>query len=331
MELAFKNMMDRLKNKGIKRIILDNIIVVFLAVMFIASTIATKDFMTDFNLTNLLRQHAAPTIMALGMLMVILTGGIDLSIGSIVAVTNVVCALLIVKNEVNPLLAIAAAIGIGLLCGMVSGYLIAYRKVAPFIATLAMMSIASSFSFILSEGTNVAIRNESWVRFGSMYLFQRPGVLGLPIQAFVMLVFIIIMFFVLNFTSYGRLVTAIGSNEEAVRLSGIRVSIIKFSTYCISGVFSAIGSILILTRSAVGTGRIGSGYELNAIAAVVIGGASLSGGRGTVLKTVAGVFVLALIGNIMNLLNIPSYPQDVIKGVIIIIAVLFQNAKSNDS
>lgn len=313
--------------KNIKQKLLDNIIIVFLVVLFIACIIATEDFLTDFNLTNLLRQYAAPTIMALGMLLVILTGGIDLSIGSIVAVTNVVCAMLIVQSEMNPFVAILAAIGIGLLSGAISGYLVAYRKVAPFIATLAMMSIASSFSFILSEGTNIAIRHEAWVQFGKTYLFQGPGVLGLPTQAAVMIVFVILLFLALRFTSYGRLVTAIGSNEEAVRLSGVRVNAVKFSVYCISGIFAAIGSILILTRSCVGTGRIGDGYELDAIAACVIGGASLAGGKGTVLKTVAGVFVLALIGNIMNLLNIPSYPQDVIKGVIIIIAVLFQNAK----
>lgn len=313
--------------KHIKQLLLENIIIVFLVVLFIACIIATEDFLTDFNLTNLLRQYAAPTIMALGMLIVILTGGIDLSIGSIVAVTNVVCAMIIVHNEIDPILSILATIGVGLLSGAISGYLIAYRKVAPFIATLAMMSIASSFSFIFSEGSNIAIRNTDWVNFGKLYLFQGPGILGLPVQAFIMIVFVIILFFVLRFTSYGRLVTAIGSNEEAVRLSGVRVNAIKFSVYCISGAFAAIGSILILTRSCVGTGRIGGGYELNAIAACVIGGASLSGGKGTVLKAVAGVFVLALIGNIMNLLNIPSYPQDVIKGVIIIIAVLFQDSK----
>jgi ribose transport system permease protein len=313
--------------KRIKQSLLSNIIVVFFIVLFIACIIATEDFLTDFNLTNLLRQYAAPTIMALGMLLVILTGGIDLSIGSIVAVTNVVCAMLIVNSKTDPFIAILASLGVGLLSGIISGYLIAYQRVAPFIATLAMMSIASSFSFIFSEGTNIAIRHEGWVTFGKTYLFQGPGVLGLPVQAGIMILFVIIVYFVTKFTSYGRLVTAIGSNEEAVRLSGVRVNAIKFSVYCISGICVALGSVLILTRSCVGTGRIGSGYELDAIAACVIGGASLSGGKGTVLKTVAGVFVLALIGNIMNLLNIPSYPQDVIKGVIIIIAVLFQNSK----
>ncbi len=311
----------------IKQMLVDNIIIVFFVVLFIACIIATEDFLTDFNLTNILRQYSAPTIMALGMLLVILTAGIDLSIGSIVAVTNVVCASLIVNSELNPAIAIAAAIGVGLLCGMISGYLVAYRNIAPFIATLAMMSIASSFSFILSDGTNIAIRNKGWVEFGKTYLFQRPGVLGLPTQAAIMIIFVVILFLVLKYTSYGRLVTAIGSNEEAVRLSGVRVNLVKFSVYSISGIFAAIGSILILTRSCVGTGRIGDGYELDAIAACVIGGASLAGGKGTVLKTVTGVFVLALIGNIMNLLNIPSYPQDVIKGIIIIVAVLFQNAK----
>ena len=315
--------------RRVKQSVLNNIIVLFFIVLFIACIIATNDFLTDFNLTNLLRQYSAPTIMALGMLLVILTGGIDLSIGSIVAVTNVVCAMLIVQSEAEPILAVMASIGVGLLSGIISGYLIAYQRVAPFIATLAMMSIASSFSFILSQGTNIAIRHEGWVKFGNTYLFQGPGVLGLPVQAGIMIVFVIILFLILKFTSYGRLVTAIGSNEEAVRLSGVRVNAIKFSVYCVSGICAALGSVLILTRSCVGTGRIGSGYELNAIAACVIGGASLAGGRGTVLKTVAGVFVLALIGNIMNLLNIPSYPQDVIKGVIIIIAVLFQNSKSN--
>lgn len=158
-------------------------------------------------------------------------------------------------------------------------------------------------------------------------MFQGPGVLGMPVQAMIMIILVAILFFVLHGTSYGRIVTAIGSNEEAVRLSGINVSGVKFSVYVLSSVLASLGSILILTRSCVGTGRIGTGYEMDAIAACVIGGASLAGGKGTVLKTVAGVFVLALIGNIMNLLNIPSYPQDIIKGIIIIIAVLFQNSK----
>jgi ribose transport system permease protein len=316
-----------LNAKHIKQLLFENIIVVFLVVLFIACIIATEDFLTDFNLTNLLRQYAAPTIMALGMLLVILTGGIDLSIGSIVAVANVVCAMMIVQSGIDPILSILAAIGVGLLSGAISGYLVAYRKVAPFIATLAMMSIASSFSFIFSEGTNIAIRDAGWVDFGKMYLFQGPGVLGLPVQAFIMIVFVIILFLILRFTSYGRLVTAIGSNEEAVRLSGVRVNAIKFSVYCISGAFAAIASILILTRSCVGTGRIGQGYELNAIAACVIGGASLSGGVGKISGAVIGVLILGVLNNILNLLSVPPTIQPAIKGAIILLAVYLNSVK----
>lgn len=147
------------RSKPIKQRFINNIIFIFFIILFIACIIATPDFLTDFNITNLLRQYAAPTLMAIGMLFVILTGGIDLSIGAVVAVTNVVCAMLIVNRGMPMGTSVVIALIVGALCGVISGILIAFRRVAPFIATLAIMSIANSASFMLSEGSNIAIRN----------------------------------------------------------------------------------------------------------------------------------------------------------------------------
>jgi ribose transport system permease protein len=189
---------------------------------------------------------------------------------------------------------------------------------APFVATLALMTVARGFAFMISKGSPIITSNDLLSDFGSTYWFH------VPVPVVLMFAIFILTWLVLRFTSFGRLVMAIGSNEDAVRLAGIRVGHYKFAVYAISGVLCSIAGVIATSRTGVGSPIVGEGMELDAIAAVVIGGASLTGGRGTALNTLLGVLVLGMIGNIMNLKNVPSYPQQVIQGLIIVFAVLLQ-------
>lgn len=304
-------------NKGLRLIIKYNTAVIFVALLIVSACIS-DNFFTVVNLTNLIRQVAPIGIISMGMLLVILTAGIDLSVGSIVAMIGVLCALL---THIVPLfwaimLSILAGVGIG----CISGYLAAYQKMAPFIATLAMMTVARGIGFILSKGAPIMVADSAsaLTDFGNGYF------LGIPNPAWIFFIVFAITYVLLRFNVLGRILIAIGSNEEAVRLSGIRVAVYLFAVYAIIGGLSAVAGIIGVSRTSVGSPIVGVGWELDAIAIVVIGGASLFGGKGTAVNTLLGVFILGLIGNIMNLMDIPSYSQQVIKGVIIILAVLLQ-------
>jgi ribose transport system permease protein len=292
-----------------------NTVIIFL-VMFLVAGWASDTFFSEKNLFNLLRQVAGLGIIGMGMLMVILTGGIDLAVGSNLAVGSVLSAYLL---QFMPLPgALALAVMVCVLLGAASGYLVAGRNMAPFVATLALMTIARGLAFIVSKGSPIISTSQALNDFGSAYW------LNIPLPVFVMLVVFAFVFTILHYTVFGRLVVAIGSNEAAVRLAGIRTSYYKFAVYCIAGGLAAMAGIISTSRTGVGSPIVGMGFELDAIAAVVIGGGSLSGGRGTALNTLLGVFILGMIGNIMNLMNVASYPQQVIKGFIIIAAVLLQ-------
>jgi ribose transport system permease protein len=294
-----------------------NTIVIFVALL-IASSFASDVFFSERNMFNLLRQVAGIGAVSMGMLLVILTAGIDLSVGSISALASVLVAHLLLSMSLPA--SIALSILVGVLLGSCSGFLVANRRVAPFIATLAMMTIVRGLAFIVSKGRPILLTEsgEALKNFGSDYWLR------IPQPVFVMFLIFVIVFVLLRYSVFGRLVIAIGSNETAVRLSGIRVWIYKFLVYSICGGFASIAGIISTARTGVGSPVVGMGMELDAIAAVVIGGASLSGGKGTALNTLLGVFILGMIGNIMNLKNVPAYPQQVIKGLIIIFAVLLQ-------
>lgn len=312
------------QNSKIIRFIRDNTIYIFFVVMFIVCSFASPYFLQPVNVANLIRQNASTIAIALGMLLVVLTGGIDLSIGGIVALTNVVFAMMLTYYEKSLFFACVVTILIGAVAGACSGYLVAYRKMAPFIATLAMMQITQSLSFVISNAAKIKIDNDALNSFGQGVFISLPF-LQLPNQIIPLVIMGVIFYLILRYTSFGRLIYAIGSNEKAVVLSGVNSKAIKFFVYVISGICAAISSILVMARLKLATGNIGSGYEMDAIAACVIGGASLSGGKGSAMKTIVGVFVLAFIGNIMNLMGVPAYPQDIIRGLIIIVAVLFQD------
>ncbi len=304
-------------NRYLQFIIKHNTVFIFL-IMLLVSALVSDVFFTSANLFNLVRQVTPVGIISMGMLLVILTGGIDLSVGSIVAMTGVLCALF---TRTMPLpLAIIVSLACGLLVGSLSGYLVSMHKIAPFIATLALMSIVRGLGFIFSKGAPILVEKNA----SALTDFGSGNSLGIPNPALILFLIFVITSVLLRYNVFGRIIIAIGSNEEAVRLSGIRVSAYKFSVYAIAGGLSAVAGIITTARTAVGSPLMGAGMELDVIATVVIGGASLSGGKGSAINTLLGVLILGMIGNIMNLINIPAYSQQVIKGLIIIFAVLLQ-------
>ena len=287
-------------------------------IMLVVSAIVSDVFFTSTNLFNLVRQVTPVGIISMGMLLVILTGGIDLSVGSIVAMVGVLCALF---TQTMPLpLVLITSLACGLLVGSISGYLVSVHKIAPFIATLALMSIVRGLGFIFSKGAPILVGENA----SALTDFGSGNSLGIPNPSLVLALVFAITAVLLRYNVFGRVIIAIGSNEEAVRLSGIKVSAYKFSVYAIAGGLSAVAGIITAARTAVGSPVMGVGMELDVIATVVIGGASLSGGKGSAINTLLGVLILGMIGNIMNLMNIPAYSQQVIKGLIIIFAVLLQ-------
>lgn len=314
---------DKLSLKGqLKRIlgflIRYNTIVVFI-VMVVISAALSDVFLTQRNILNLLRQLSGLSIICMGMLMIILTGGIDLSVGSLAALGSVLIAFFL--QDASLPVALLLTFGVGILLGSASGLLVSVWRMAPFVATLAMMTIGRGLSFVVSKGAPITANDQTLFNFGTGNLF------GIPYPVVLMFLIFIVTVLVLRFTAFGRIIMAIGSNESAVRLAGIRVGYYKFAVYAISGFLCMIGGIISTSRTGVGSPIVATGLELDAIAAVVIGGASLNGGRGTAINTLLGVLILGMIGNIMNLLNIPNYPQQILQGVIIVIAVLIQGVQ----
>ena len=295
--------------------------VAIFAVLVLVASLISSSFFSSRNIENVLRQVASTGVISMGMLLVILTGGIDLSVGSVAALGSIVCASLLTSMSLWAAIPLSLAAGGAL--GALAGYFVAVRRMPSFVVTLAGMTIARGAALIVSEGRPIFLGdNGSWLGDG----FNRGSLLGVPMPVLLMLLVFAGTAFVLRLTAYGRLVVAIGSNGEAVRLSGVRVVPRVFSVYVVSGVLAALGGIIITARSGVGSPVVGIGLELDVIAAVVIGGASLMGGRGTALNTLIGVLTLGVIGNIMNLLNVPGYHQEVVKGVIILVAVLLQSS-----
>lgn len=304
------------KKFNIKEFIIQNNTYIIFLILFIVCSVLSENFLTVMNLRNILLQQAAPIVVAIGMLFVVLTGGIDLAVGSIMALGAALTAILISNFHMNFILAILISMVVGLCLGFATGALVAYARMQGFIASLAMMTIARGTAFVVTNGTPVKLEK------GTLDLLVKKE-LGYPIIIAAVLL-VIILALVQKYTAYGRIVIAVGSNKTAVELAGIPVKRYLISVYALSGTLAALAGVFVASRSNTGSATIGSGQELDAITACVIGGASLSGGRGSIAKTVSGALVLALIGNIMNLMAVPSYPQDIIKGFIIIAAVLMQ-------
>lgn len=293
-----------------------------LALIFIVSSFLSPNFLTSQNLINIAIQNAMISIIAFGMLFVIVTGGIDLSVGSVMALSVCLCAGLLKQGMPVPI-AILVIILVTGLCGAVSGGLVAFGGIEPFIATLAMQTIIRGITYMYQVGSVSVIENQS-------FLLSFGGNLGpIPVPIIYMIIIAAGLGFVLRKTTFGRRVYSIGGNKEAARLVGISVPKTIIFVYVLAGMLTGFAGVLTAARLRVGTALVGVGTEVDAIAAVVIGGAAFSGGRGNIVNTLIGAFILGIIGNIMNLMDVATYPQMMIKGVIIVIAVLARGKSSN--
>jgi ribose/xylose/arabinose/galactoside ABC-type transport system permease subunit len=280
-------------------------------------------FLTADNLVNVTLQASITAIIAAGMTFVILTGGIDLSVGSVVALAGIMATMTLKAASPSPLalpLAILVGVGVGALSGMVGGVMITRFAVAPFIATLALMTIERGAAFVVTDGRPVWDLPPSFAFLGGGRVF------GVPLPTLVMAAVFVVAYVVLRHTPFGRHVYAVGGNVEAARLAGIRTNLVLTLVYTISGALAAGSAILLASRMNSGQPNAGIMYELDAIAAVVVGGTSLSGGRGSITRTFLGAMFIAVLRNGLNLLNVNSYVQQVVVGVVIVLAVLLDRS-----
>ncbi len=286
-----------------------------LIVLCVVMWILTPHFLTVSNLLNVAEQTAIIAIIAAGMTFVIITAGIDLSVGSVLAFSGVVMASLLQKGTPT-VVAVAVGIGVGFACGVLNGLLISIGRLPPFIATLGMMSVARGAALLFTEGRPISGFSDSF-----RYLaIGKP--LGAPMPVLVMLAVFFAAYFLLTKTKLGRYTYAIGGNEEATILSGINVRLYKTLIYGICGGLAGLAAILLTARLNSAQPIAGMMYELDAIAATVIGGTSLMGGEGNVFGTLIGALIIGVLRNGLTLLNISSFAQQIIIGLVIIVAVL---------
>lgn len=305
---------------AVRRILPKSYLLLVLIAIIIIGYYASADFLTVRNAENVIAAASIVAVLAVGQFFVILTGGIDLSVGSILAMSTVIAALTLQAG-----MAVGFSIAFTLFCcgiaGLINGLLVVWLRIPPFIATLAMMSAVKGFSYIIQSTSLIQITNNTFID-----IFARGTTLGLQNPTVIFLIVMIIAALVAKFTTFGRSLYAIGGNPEAARLSGLPVGRNLIIVYTLSGLLAGLAGLIAAAQLRQGSSLIGVGYELDAIAAVVVGGASLMGGKGDPISAVIGVFVLATIINIMNLVGISSEPQLVIKGAVIVIAVFLSSA-----
>lgn len=302
-----------------------------LFVLMVLLTIFTDSFLSTENMWNVLRQVSINLCLSVGMTLVIISSGIDLSVGAILAFSGAVCAGLLkwgIALEAFDLWigftvlgAVSAAALVGYLLGWFNGWVITKFTVPPFVATLAMLTIARGMSYLYTQGKPISNLGEGFEFIGSGWW------LGIPVPVWISIGVVLIFVFITKKTSLGRFIYAIGGNERAALLSGVPVKKVKRLVYAISGLMAAIGGVLITSRLNSAQPNAGMSYELDAIAAIVIGGTSLSGGKGTVMGTVLGVLLIGVLNNGLVLLNVSPFWQQVVKGLVILLAVVID--KSN--
>ncbi|WP_197490792.1 ribose ABC transporter permease [Brevibacillus sp. SKDU10] len=291
-----------------------------LFLLVIILSIVSSDFLTVSNIFNVLRQVSINALIAFGMTFVILTGGIDLSVGSTLALSSALSAGLMASGG-DPFLAIAVGLLAGLVMGAFNGILVAKGNVAPFIATLATMTVFRGLTLVYTEGKPITGLPDSFGLVGKSFFLQ------IPMPVIWMLLSFVALYFILKHTTFGRHVYALGSNEEATRLSGVSTTKVKIWVYSISGLFASLAGIILTSRLNSAQPTAGTSYELDAIAAVVLGGTSLSGGKGWIVGTLIGAMIIGVLNNGLNLLNVSSFYQLVAKGAVILIAVLLDRSK----
>lgn len=298
---------------------LSNFVVIAFIIIFIASCFLSPAFLTKGNLMSVLIQNSIYAICAVGMLVIIITGGIDLATGSFVCITVCLTAGFIQSGKGIAAVVIVLLMALGL--GACSGIMVAFLNIAPFIATLAMTTILKGAAYMYQTGQSRRIDGTFLPNWVKGYSF------GIPNPVIIMIIVYLVFLFVLNRTKFGRGIYAIGGNKETAHLAGIPVRLYLILAYALGGLCFAIGGVLLCGRLGMGTATVGDGYEMDAIASVVIGGASMSGGTGSVTKTIIGAMLMGVLYNIMNLMGIASYPQMIVKGIVIILAVLLYKKK----
>ena len=294
-----------------------------LLLIVVVITILEPSFMTTTNVLNVLRQVSISALIAFGMTFIILTGGIDLSVGSTLALTGAIAASMLASG-MDPVFVMLVTLLLGAVLGMINGVIIAKGKVAPFIATLATMTIYRGLTLVYTDGSPISGLGDSitFQMVGKGYFF------GIPVPVLTMLIAFFALWFILHKTTFGRRVYAVGGNENASRLSGINTDRVKIMVYSLTGMLAALSAIILTSRLNSAQPTAGTSYELDAIAAVVLGGTSLTGGKGWIFGTLVGALIIGVLNNGLNLIGVSSFFQQVVKGVVILIAVLIDRKKA---
>ena len=295
--------------------------------IFLAVFPATSgSFLTSKNIFNVLRQISTNMLLACGMTMVIILGGIDLSVGSIIALSGVVAAGCVSRYNLPIAVALIVGVLIGLVIGVFNGFVISRTTIPPFIVTLATMNIARGLAKVYTGGSPVRVVTKEWQFIGAGYVGF------VPVPVIIMVIVLIITGLIMNKTKMGRHIYAVGGNAQAAVFSGIKVSRVKFFVHAFSGVMAGLAGIILASRMYSGQPTAGEGAEMDAIAAVVVGGTSMSGGSGKIGGTIIGALIIGILNNGLNLLNVNSFWQDVVKGIVILLAVFIdyiKNSKAN--
>lgn len=308
-----------LQNKTLKNVLVEQKSLITLLVLILIVSCLSDNFFTLNNIFNILQQTSINAIIAVGMTLVILTSGIDLAVGSIFALAGAVTASMI-GADISPFIAICAALILSAILGAFSGVIIAKGKLQAFIATLVMMLILRGTTQVytkgspISTGTNDNSEMFEWIAFGRVF--------GIPVPIIIMIIVFAAAWYLLKYTRLGRYIYALGGNESATQLSGINVDKVKIIVYAMSGLLCAVASTIEVSRLSSAQPTAGTGYEMDAIAAVVLGGTSMSGGRGKIIGTLIGALILGFLNNGLNMLGVDAYYQMIVKGVVILLAVL---------
>jgi len=304
-----------LNRARVEELLIRNSMVLVLLLVICYFTYESARFATSSNLRTILIAAAPFALVALGQTLVILTGGIDLSVGSVIAVSAMTAATIVVGGPDRLVVAVAAAIGVGLLCGLINGLLVAHLNVAPFVATLGMLTAASGVAYVIGDGAPI---NGLPAEYGRI---ANTEILGVQAPVIVMIIGFLVLAAVMRRSAWGLRVYAVGGNRTAAEVAGVNVRRTLTSVYVISGGLAGLSGVILSSRVISGPPNLGAGYELDAIAAVVIGGASLLGGRGTIWGTLLGLLLIQTLNNGLDLLVVPAYWQAVISGVLIVAAV----------
>lgn len=318
--------MGEKRTKNVVSVIFNKLsgIMALLIVFAAVSIMIPKSFLTVSNMLNVIRQMSTNGILAIGMTIVIITGGIDLSIGSVLAVSGTIsCGL--VSDGINVAVAILAGLAMGVLFGMFNGFFVARFEIPPFIVTLASMQIARGIAYVYSKGLPIRSSNEAYNTIGNGYISFI--LFDVPIPIVLLIIIVVIFYLLLHKTKFGNYVFAVGGNAEAAKYSGINVPKVKFYCYTISGFLAAFVGIVLAARMYSGQPTAGEGYEMDAVAASVLGGTSFSGGSGSIIGVLFGALTIGVINNALNLLNVPFYFQNIVKGVVILAAVFLDTLK----